>query len=115
MPVLAVALAVVGVGVLDAVAVIAATGDGGTVAVDPGILSLLNLGVLGVFTVGWLRGWVKTGADYQAERAERQASEQRERDMQNALRTEVVPAMLRFADQAARVLEIAAARDTRDR
>lgn len=86
-----------------------AAGDG-DVGIDPGILGLVNLGVLGVFTVAWLRGWVKTGADYAEQRTRAEAAEQRERDMQNALRTEVVPAMLRFTDTASRVLE----RDGRD-
>lgn len=66
---------------------------------------LLNYGVLGILTILWLIGRIRTGADVAAATKRAEDAEQRERDMQNALRTEVVPALVRFTDTAARILD----------
>lgn len=66
---------------------------------------LLNYGILGVLTLLWLTGMVVNATLYKAAVARAEAAEQREREMQTALRAEVVPALVRFTDTATRILD----------
>lgn len=66
---------------------------------------LLNYGVLGIVTLLWLTGRIETPkrGDKAEERAT--AAEARERELQDVLRHEVVPALVRFTETGSRILD----------
>jgi hypothetical protein len=66
---------------------------------------LFNYGVLGVVTLLWLTGRIETPK--RGDRAEERATaaEARERELQDVLRHEVVPALVRFTETGSRILD----------
>lgn len=66
---------------------------------------LLNYGVLGLFAVLWLTNRIKTAADVTKAEARAEAAEARERALNDTLRTETMPALVRFTDTATRILD----------
>lgn len=85
-------------------ALVAAAGGDATAA-DPLIGYVLNFGILGVVTVLWITNRIKTAADVTKAEARAEAAEARERNLNDALRADVVPAMTRFTDVATRILD----------
>lgn len=83
--------------------VLAAAGD--SAAADPLIGYVLNFGVLGVVTVLWITNRIKTAGDVAKAEARAEAAENRERTLNDTIRVDVVPAMVRFTDTATRILD----------
>lgn len=77
-------------------------GDGSTIG-DFAIL--FNYGVLGIVTLLWLTGRIKTGADVEKAEARAIAAEAERRELANVLRTDVVPAMVKFTEAGQRILD----------
>lgn len=86
------------------VALVAATASDGNGGPDV-VGYVLNYGVLGVITALWLAGRIKTGADVLAAVARAEAAEARERELNNVIRADVVPALTRVTELGARLLD----------
>lgn len=74
-------------------------------SLEPLVGYILNFGILGVFTVLWLLGKIKTAGDVTKAEARADKAEQAKADLEESLRTDVVPAMTRFTDVASRILD----------
>lgn len=66
---------------------------------------LLNYGVLGVFAVLLVLGRIEGPKRADKAEARAEAAEERERALHHEIRAEVIPAMIRWTETAARVLE----------
>lgn len=66
---------------------------------------LFNYGVLGVVTLLWLLGRIETPRRGDTAEARAEAAEERERHMQDTMRGEVIPALIRFTETATRLLD----------
>lgn len=105
-PVAAVLAAWVGAGLL------AQAAEGETAAAIGDALGLVNYGILGVLFYLWVTRRIATAgevrdADARTVKAEEraEAAEARERALADVTRAELVPAVVRFTDTAARMLE----------
>lgn len=87
---------------IDTVGLLIADAGGGSANY---VAILFNYGVLGVVTILWLLGKIETPRRAEIAEARATAAETRERAMQDTLRNEVVPALVRFTDTATRILE----------
>jgi hypothetical protein len=95
--------AAVGVNTVGAGAVLSTEHAGGS---DLGELAvLINYGVLGIVTLLWLLGRIETPKRADQAEARALAAEQRERDLNATLRTDVVPALVQFTAAATRILD----------
>lgn len=101
--------ALIGAAIVDAAAVSAQVA-GGTGGADVAI-TLLNYGVLGALVVLLLTGRLRRSAEVDeangrtaAAEARAVAAETRERELERTMRESVVPAMVRFTDNAVTIL-----------
>lgn len=95
--------AVIAVGVVvDAALIFATGGDGGG---GSDLALLFNYGVLGLFTLGWLTGRIETSKRADLAEARAAAAELRARTLEDSLRMDVVPAMVRFTEVGTRLAE----------
>lgn len=90
-------------------ATVALLGDGAVLAASNGdgfdVALLLNYGVLGLVTLAWLTRRIVTGGELAAAEARAASAEARARALEDSIRADIVPAMVRFTDVGSRLAE----------